>query len=86
MYAENVLSVIDDFSLESKHHYLVETLTLLMIQFRALREKEGFCLQVTNNELKYFEGMKFKQVKNAENIEKSTFSHEEINVLLENNE
>ena len=49
LYAENILSVIDDFSLESKHHYLVETLALLLIQYRALKDKEGFCLEVTNN-------------------------------------
>ena len=49
LHAENILSVIDDMTLESKHNYLVETLTLLMIQYKSLEEKGGFSLEVTNN-------------------------------------
>ena len=35
LYAENILSVMDNLALYAKHNYLVEILTLLMVQYKA---------------------------------------------------
>jgi hypothetical protein len=85
LYAENVLSVMDNLTLYAKHNYLVETLTLLMVQYRALEEPKGFALKLTANELKYLEGLSFKEsvAKEKENPVKN-LTHDEVNYRLSN--
>lgn len=42
LYAENILSVVDDLTLYSKHCYLAEVLTLLLIQYMELESGPEF--------------------------------------------
>jgi len=36
-----------------------------MLQYRSIEQPEGFSLQVTSNELKYFENIQFRSIKNG---------------------
>lgn len=36
LYAENILSIIDNLTLFAKHNFLAENLILLMVQYRSL--------------------------------------------------
>jgi hypothetical protein len=65
LFAENILTVYDKLTLFSKHNFLAEVLTLLLVQLKSLENPKGFALSVPTDSLKYFEQLQFAGLKSS---------------------
>lgn len=59
LYADNILSVIENFPIVDKHVFLAEILVLLLIEYKRLTEKsKNFNLEIKSCYLKYLYDIK----------------------------
>lgn len=70
LFADNILTVYDKLTLYSKHNFLAEVLTLLLVQIKSLENPKGFALSVPTDSLKYFEKLKLLGEKSSKEGEK----------------
>jgi hypothetical protein len=65
LFAENILSVYDKLTIFTKHNFLAEILTLLLVQLKTLENPKGFAITAETDSLKYFEQLKFVGLKSS---------------------
>lgn len=54
LFAENILTVYDKLTLFSKHSFLAEVLTLLLVQLKTIENPKGFAINAQTDSLRYF--------------------------------